>query len=221
MKILINSSVASLLLLSTGSTLLAACAHAQSAGAIENSSAKEASGMTSTESYKPQLASDYPEITPEEMGRRFLKLVDGLKTIDDLTVERIIDQAKLPMKYAPLGMVYSFTIPEPMSGWYYGLDFYQDPGSGRKTARVEFANPRDSEADKGPVCGMDFDGYVSALKRMGFRMSPSYDSHGNLLEYHFYRGKINVMLLHGEQAREPEEKRRHFCVESISVHGAR
>lgn len=177
--------------------------------------------MTSTETYKPQLASDYPEITPEEMGRRFLKLVDGLKTIDDLTLERIIEQTKLPMKYAPLGKVHSFTIHEPKSGWYYGVDFYQDPGSGRKTARLVFGNPADKEADMGPVCGMNFAAYASALQGMGFTMADIRDELGRVEEYRFYRPKISVMVAHRYQARSPEEKLTLFCVESISIHAAK
>lgn len=175
--------------------------------------------MTS-DTFKPSLASDYPEITSEEMGRRFLKLVDGLKTIDDLTLERIIEQTKLPMKYVPLGKVQSFTIHEPKSGWYYGVDFYQDPGSGRKTARLVFGNPADKEADMGPVCGMNFAAYASALQGMGFTMVDTRDELGRVEDYRFYRPKISVMVAHRYQARSPEEKLTLFCVESISVHGA-
>ena len=177
--------------------------------------------MTSPDTFKPSLASDYPDITPEEMGRRFLKLVDGLKTVDALTPEYVATQTGLPLKYAPAGKVYSFTLHEPKSGWYYGLDYYQSPAAGWKTASVQFNNPTNPGADMAPVCGLDFDGYAAALKGMGFAMTPTYDMHGNVVEYRFYRGELDVSVGYREQARSTQAEQTHFCVESISVHGAK
>lgn len=205
--------------LSTACIALSACAHAPSQPAAAASS--ESTVMSSTDAFKPSLASDYPNITPEEMGRRFLKLVDGLKTVDELTPDYVAEKTGLPLKFAPAGKAYSFTLHEPASGWYYGLEYYQSPAAGWKTASLEFNNPADPTADMAPVCGLDFDGYAAALKRMGFAMTPTRDMHGNVLEYHFYRGELDVSVGYREQARSTQTGQMHLCVESISVHGVK
>ncbi|WP_057971617.1 hypothetical protein [Lysobacter antibioticus] len=174
-----------------------------------------------SDTFKPSLASDYPEITSEEMGRRFLKLVDGLKTVDALAPGYVAAQTGLPLKYVSAGKVHSFTLHEPKSGWYYGLNYYQSPAAGWKTASVEFNNPANPGADMAPVCGLDFDGYAAVLKGMGFVMTPTYDMHGNVVEYHFYRGELDVSVGYREQARSTQAEETHYCVESISVRGAK
>ncbi|WP_408951113.1 hypothetical protein [Lysobacter sp. Hz 25] len=199
---------------------LAACAQAPSKTKAARLSSKSAA-VTLSDTFKPSLAGDYPQITSEEMGRRFLKLVDGLKTVDALTPEYVAAETGLPLKYAPAGKVYSFTLHEPKSGWYYGLDYYQSPAAGWKTASVQFSNPTNPDADMAPVCGLDFDGYTAALKGMGFAMTPTYDMRGNVVEYRFYRGELDVSMGYREQARSTQVKQTHFCVESISVHGAK
>lgn len=201
---------------------LALAAFAQtSPSAAVTSRPSESSVRTSSDTFMPSPARDYPEVRPEEMGRRFLKLIDGLKTVDALTPEYVAAETGLPLKYAPAGKVYSFTLHEPKSGWYYGLDYYQSPAAGWKTASVRFYNPANPDADMSPVCGLDFDGYAAAPKGMGFAMTPTYDSHGNVVEYRFYRGELDVLVGYREQARSTQAEQTHFCVESILVHGAK
>ncbi|MBN7137636.1 hypothetical protein A7A76_23335 [Lysobacter enzymogenes] len=176
--------------------------------------------MFSSETFKPSSASDYPDITPKEIGQRFLKLVDGLRSIDELSPERVAEATRLPMRYAPAGKLHSFTIHEPKTGWYYALDYYKSPGLGWKTASLEFRNPGTPDADMAPVCGMDFEAYAAVLKSMGFTMADTRDEFGRIVEYRFYRGAIRISVLPRYEAQSSEEKLGHPCVESISVHGA-
>ncbi|MFD0320406.1 hypothetical protein [Lysobacter gummosus] len=35
--------------------------------------------------YRPSTLAEHPELTPEEIGRRFLALIDSLKSFDELS----------------------------------------------------------------------------------------------------------------------------------------
>lgn len=128
--------------------------------------------------YSPHTQDEYPELTPEEMGGRFLKLIDSLKTSNDLTLEHMQEVMRLRLTPSPETHGGFFTIHLPESGWYYGVSYYDDPAMYRKNASYDFINNahdqvRDQVHVKGfpdmtPVCGMDFNAYATELKKMGF-----------------------------------------------------
>lgn len=130
------------------------------------------------DAYRPHTLEEFPELTPEEIGRRFLKLIDSLKTSDDLTLEHMQEVMRLRLTPTPGAPSAFFNMILPESGWYYNVVYYDDPRSHRKNASYNFLNDthdqmRDGVQVKGypdmtPVCGLDFNAYVSALKQMGF-----------------------------------------------------
>jgi hypothetical protein len=213
MKILINSSVASLLLLSTGSTLLAACAHAQSAGAIENSSAKEPSDMTSTyRAYKP---SEHPEVTPEELSRRVIKLLAALNSVDELSAESLTRDLMVPVVLTPSRNFYSFRIELPESGWSYGVA-YRDPtlGAKRKVLRFDFLN-KEAGRDPAPVCGLPLGEFIAGLDAAGYYGGPERGEIGQVEAYSYRRGQVDVLI--GEWPTAVEGR---SCLSYVSVHRA-
>ncbi|MGO4263756.1 hypothetical protein AB4Y92_24600, partial [Lysobacter sp. TAB13] len=187
---------------------------------------------------------EFPELTPEEVGRRFLKLIDGLKSFDELSVERLQEVMRLRLTPSPETHGGFFTIHLPESGWYYGLSYYDNPKvPERRHAVYNFINQAQDEerenglADMAPVCGMDFKAYVTELKKMGFvkredlaqydSPMPPMNADGTLEErrffrlpgYFFSRGNIGVMIRERREANAPDDKLHHACVESISVGG--
>ncbi|MGO4262738.1 hypothetical protein AB4Y92_19340, partial [Lysobacter sp. TAB13] len=50
---------------------------------------------------RPHTLEEFPELTPEEVGRRFLKLIDGLKSFDELSVERLQEVMRLRLTPSP------------------------------------------------------------------------------------------------------------------------
>lgn len=126
------------------------------------------------DTYRPHTLDEFPELTPEEIGRRFLKLIDSLKSIDELSFERL--QGAMQLRFTPTPATHGgfFTMHLPESGWYYGLSYYDVPGLDNKHAAYQFTNRpasqenNDDRADMAPVCGMDFYAYVAELKKMGY-----------------------------------------------------
>ena len=199
--------------------------------------------MNATDSFRPYTLAEYPELTPEEMGRRFLKLIDELKSFDDLSFERLQETMQLRLIPSPETHGGFFTMHLPESSWYYGVSFYNDPQLFKnKNVTYQFINTKDRQgADMAPVCGMDFNAYVKELKKMGFveredlaqydsPMPPSiYDPvtgqevgfeerrFFRLPGYSFTRGNVGVLVVERQEANAPDTKLQRFCVQSISV----
>lgn len=179
--------------------------------------------MSATETFRPYTLAEHPDFTPEEVGRRFLKLIDSLKSFDELSSEHIRRVMQLPMANPPSDTDDGFlTMTLPESGWQYSFSYSIDAKFPRYTnAKFEFTNKKDDRADMGLVCGLDFNAYVAALKHMGFKEEhPTYDELGRLVDLFYSRGDVSIRILQERQADAPDEKLHHACVKIISVHRA-
>lgn len=173
---------------------------------------------SSSEAFRPHDLAEYPEITPEEMGRRFLDLAGSLESFDDLTEERVREVTRLPLQFSPGAGGPALNMHLPESGWYYGVWYYENPASDIKSASLEFSNKEDERADMEPVCGMDFDAYEAALERMGFApQGPLVDEIGRLISLQYARNDVLVVIVERRESDEPDDKLHHACVESISI----
>ncbi|MBD7923978.1 hypothetical protein [Xanthomonas bonasiae] len=227
---------------------MTACAHKPSESPLPASPSKELAAMNApaTDAYRPHTLDEFPELTPEEIGQRFLKLIDSLKSIEELSFERL--QGAMRLRFTPTPETHGgfFTMHLPESGWYYGLSYYDDPELKRKSITYQFTNRpagqenNDDGADMAPVCGMDFYAYVAELKKMGFveredlaqydsPMPPAvYDPKTGkesfaerkffrLPGYTFTRGNVGVLIRERREVVASDAKPENFCVESISV----
>lgn len=169
--------------------------------------------------YRPHTLDEYPELTPEEVGRRFLKLIDSLKSFDELSPERVRGVTQLPMTSSPETHSEFFWVHLPESGWHYSLTYSDNPQAPHlKGVSYEFTNRKDDRADMGPVCALDFKAYVTALKQMGFKEDvPTYDELGRLIDLFYTRGNVRVIVHERREADEPDEKLHHPCVEHIGI----
>ena len=202
---------------------------------------KEAAPMTmSAGTYRPHTLDEYPELTPDEIGRRMLKLIDSLKSFDELSLERVREVTRLPLHEMPSGTSHAFGMHMPVSNWYYVFDYDNDPQApDSKGVLYRFNNKKES-VDMGPVCAMDYDTYVTALQGMGFQERedlaqydalhpyPRRNERTGLLEdpppqfrrlpvYFFTRDNVVVQIMRRREADVPDEKLRHACAESITA----
>ena len=212
---------------------LSACAHAPHS--------KETMPMNaSANAYRPHTLDEYPDLTPEEMGRRMLKLIDSLKSFDELSLERVREVMRLPLHKMPSGTSHAFGMHLPVSDWYYVFDYDNDPQApDSKGVLYRFNNKKES-VDMGPVCAMDYGAYVTALQGMGFQERenlaqfdalhpyPRRNERTGLLEdpppqfrrlpvYFFTRDNVVVQIMRRREADVPDEKLRHACAESITA----
>ena len=214
---------------------LSACAHAPAPD-----SKKTMPMNASAKAYRPHTLDEHPDLTPEEMGRRMLKLIDSLTSFDELSLERVREVTRLPLYDIPEATSHGFGMHLPASDWYYVLSYYDDPQLPEsKNVSYRFHNKIEL-VDMGPVCAVDYGAYVTALKTMGFReredlarydalhpyprrneqtglLEPSPPQFRRLLDYFFTRNDVVVQIIPRREGDVPDEKLRHACVERIDV----
>jgi hypothetical protein len=194
----------------------------------------------SAKAYRPHTLDEYPDLTPEEMGRRMLKLIDSLTSFDELSLERVREVMRLPLYEMPSGTSHAFGMHLPASDWYYVFSHY-DHRELAESKNISYKFLGKSEtADMGPVCAIDYGAYVTALETMGFReredlarydalhpyarrnqqtgqLEPSPPEFRRLPVYFFTRSNVVVQIIPRREADVPAEKLRHACVESITA----
>lgn len=184
---------------------------------------------------------EFPDMTPEEMGRRFLRFIGSLERYDQLTLDRLEQVMQVELKGPEGGHDKQFNIHMPDSDWYYAVGYSEQKESPhRRFVMLNFGHGQDSgRADMAPVCGLYFDDYVDALQAMGFEERedmaqyeqahyvPVMNENGETVNtlvpgrripgYYFSRGDVGVMIDHRAEAVDPEAKRRRACVLMINL----
>lgn len=202
---------------------------------------KETTPMTmSAGNYRPHKLDEYPDFTPEELGRRMLELIDSLTSFDELSLARVQDVMRLPLHEMPSGTSHAFGMHLPASDWYYVFDYDDNPRDPDYKGVTYRFNNKKEPADMGPVCAMNYGAYVAVLQRMGFQeredlsrydaiRPPSYrnEATGQFVKpqpqfrrlpiYFFTRANVVVQIMRRREADVPNEKLHHACVEKIDV----
>lgn len=216
------------------------CAHTPSS--VPPSTVQEPSAVSGTSPLTPDPASMHSEVTPEEVGRRFLMLVDSLKSFDALSATRVRERMQLPMTDSEQKVGAHFSAQRPESGWEYSFSYRIDPEHVRYTnATLEFTASAQNIADTTPACHLDFDTYVNNLQSIGFTEvegSAEYESpmphpiidpetgavidqgerrHFRIPTYLYSRADVGVVIRQRGDTDAPDSVRHGRCVESISV----
>ncbi|MFD1298957.1 hypothetical protein ACFQ4Q_20230 [Lysobacter gummosus] len=205
---------------------LIACAHPPVAKApVPALKDVVAADTASSAPYRPGTLAEHPELTPEEIGRRFLALIDSLKSFDELSGERVQKVMRLSLTRLSEKDEGFLTMTLPDSAWRYSFSYGIDPKYRRYTnAVLEFINEnerinRGLLEDMEVVCGLDFNAYEAALTGMGFKNEhASYGELGQLLALQYVRNDVRVQIMPRREANAPDTKLNHACVESISIH---
>lgn len=196
--------------------------------APDDASAIKAVTPFNIDAYRLYTLADYPELTPEEMGRRILALIASLNTDNDWRVERFRKAMGVPIAPVPGrdGYLYSFTMSLPESGWLYGLDYDARPDKQGWRINFGFSNEVkgaiNGRADMTPVCGMDAHAFDAALQGMGFKVRSERDGLGRLYGlYYEHVGKLASveLILRPKIYAADSAKPQSACVESLLIYG--
>ncbi|WP_064747413.1 hypothetical protein [Lysobacter antibioticus] len=164
--------------------------------------------------YRLSQASEYPDLTPEAVGHRALRLLDGLDTMEQLSLDHVIAQTGLPLRYAPKGKVHAFTVQMPDSPWYYGLN-YRD-GQGR-AVELEYAYAGDTQPKGAPLCPLTVDEVEKRLKDDGFTPWIDVDELGRNLAYYFERTPLIVRLVPGLSTSGSTAGMHRLCLAQLMI----
>jgi hypothetical protein len=150
--------------------------------------AKEAATMTTPESN----STTNQKLGVEEIGKRFLKLIEDLNAREALSVERVQEATGLSLERSlpsPGGTVF-YTYAQPLdNGWEYVLRYIPESRSNLRGVDLSFVNRTNETADMSPACGLDFEYFHNALKRMGFTDHPVHGEIGQLQSWRYVKFK--------------------------------
>lgn len=193
-----------------------ACAHEPTAS--PSIPQKEPHDMTSTEPFRSNSPAEYPELTPREVGNRVLRLLDGLKTTDGLTLDEVAAKTGLPLKYEPRGRAHALIIKQQDSPWFYSVVY-----RGAKppiAVELNYAYDGDAPPPGEPPCGLELDVVAKRLKDDGFMMRIDEDGIGQPLAYIFRRDRVDVMVFVAPDAPGERSAAPSLCIGQLMITSA-
>ena len=134
-------------------------------------------------------ATGNPTLTADEIGRRFLELIGGLESRDQLSVDRIREVMGIAIPLEPGALRAGVASEDLGGGWHYVLNFVPGSSTNPQGVALSFVNERDRFADMTPICGLDFEAYHNALKAMGFEAEPHHGEIGELRSWRYTKFK--------------------------------
>ena len=144
---------------------------------------------------EPAPADGNPMLGAEEIGKRFLKLLEGLESREDLSLERIRDVMGITLTLEPGALSAGVANNELGGGW--GYVFFYIPGltPSRRGVGLTFEHDVNRFSDMSAVCELDFDFYHNALKSMQYRDVPIYGEIGELRSWRYYKNDIVISII--------------------------
>jgi hypothetical protein len=210
--------------------LLCACAHPSTTHSQQDP--KQGTTMATPAAQSPggkTTIHDYSELTADEVGQRFLRLVDSLGTEGSLTLDKVQPAIRLPLRHSVTAsneQLYSFDASLTSSGNSIHFQFRFGGKNTRRGAHYEIGAPLHSRVDEtsqdSPRCVIDLDSYRKELISRGFTEGiPIIDGLKNgdeyLLGYPFDRGGTGVMLTPAPRLNHDAT---HECLQNIMVTSA-
>ncbi len=193
--------------------LLPACAHSTSPNL--SSTARDTAAMIPTTSTDQAV----PQLSAEEVGKRFLRLIAGLGSREDLSPQRIQDAIGLPIVKATHGDdLFGFVGNlSDGNGWQYSLSFYPKSPSNKKGVSLDFILGDERFPDMSGVCALAFVDYHDALKKMGYVDYPKYGEFGDLRAWIYRKNDIEISIIPEVKQIEAENRVTRTCVRSIGT----
>ncbi|MGV7189508.1 hypothetical protein [Xanthomonas axonopodis] len=159
-------------------------------------------------------------ISADEIGKRFLKLISGLESRQDISPARIQEIMGFPVSVAPGALGAVIWSEDLGGGWRYSFDYIPESPSLLAGVGLSFEHQTNQFSDMKEVCHLDFNYYDSALRNMGFVASPTYGPIGQLENWRYAKfsknnsdGDIVISVIPQSVVAGSEE----VCVKSIST----
>lgn len=196
-------------------TTLCACAHT-SADAIQPP-AKEHGTMTSTNSKSASTS----ELSADEIGKRFLKLIGALKSSSDLNPEHVNEVIGVRLEHfnaIPGQRVESFAYSQLLRGdWSYEIQYLPSAAMRSPGVSLDFVHKSDRYAAMTDICQLSFEDYHNAMKAMGFGDAPNYGELGQLIDWRYHKDGMTVSIASRPEVTALDGKKYRACVTSIST----
>ncbi|WP_369976461.1 hypothetical protein [Xanthomonas bundabergensis] len=157
----------------------------------------------------------HTEMSPNELGRRFLAMIKEAKSFKDLSANAV--QRSIGKPFDPNGTEENgfYTLNLPGGDWQYSVIYnFDEKFSEYSNVSLKLIESRNSENPPQPPCDLPVEEYVRELKSAGFTPQPeSHNEIGRLLSVQYTRDDMFVQIIPQDQA----SKTGQLCIETISV----
>ncbi|WP_053329509.1 hypothetical protein [Xanthomonas cassavae] len=122
----------------------------------------------------PETSTVNPTLSAVEIGESFLKLLQGLESRKDLTVERVREVTGVSLRKVsfPSENLDSYIYGQALgNGWSYSLELIPESRSLKQGISLSFINEENEDSRLEDNC-IDFERYKNSLVEAGFVDSP-------------------------------------------------
>lgn len=156
-------------------------------------------------------------LTAEEIGKRFLKLIEQLDSRNDLSVDGTqgvlgvtLNHVKVPNE----NLAYYAYGQKLDSEWSFSIQYNPASPGLKEGIGLSFSHSEGGDGTVQATCPVNFDSYHNALKEIGYRDVPIHGEIGELRSWRYYKGDITLSIIpQNVVAGNPGR----LCVKSIST----
>lgn len=145
--------------------------------------------MTTPQS--PSTASN-PNLPTEEIGRRFLKLIEQLESRNDLSVDGIQSVLGVTLEHVQVpneNLDYYAYVQKLDSKWSFSIHYNPASPGLKEGIGLNFNYSEVADGRMQTACFLDFNHYHDALVAMGFLAEPHYGEIGELRSWRYTKFK--------------------------------
>ncbi|MCC4601862.1 hypothetical protein [Xanthomonas melonis] len=171
----------------------------------------------------PETSSVNPTLSAVEIGESFLKLLQGLESRKDLTVERVREVTGVSLRKVsfPAENLDSYIYGQALgNGWSYSLELIPESRSLKQGISLSFVNEENEYSRLEHNC-IDFERYKNSLVEAGFVDSPVYGEIGQLQSWRLSKfakdGSDNNIVISIVPQNETPGSPSRLCVKSIGT----
>ncbi len=159
------------------------------------------------------------QITPGELGHRFLKIIESTDNFDQLTATSIRNAVGTRFDSAADDTSGFYTLMMPSGDWQYSVTYNLDDSRPQySNVAIELIRSKETSEINGPPCGLDLSTYQSSLSAMGFKAEPiSYNEIGWAVALNYVRNNVRVQIIPQHLASTENQSARD-CVKALSIH---
>lgn len=157
----------------------------------------------------------HTEMSPNELGRRFLAMIKEAKSFRDLSANAVQRSMGTPFNPNNTEEKGFYTLNLPGGDWQYSVIYnFDDKFPEYSNISLKLIESKNSENPEQPPCDLLVEEFSRELKSAGFKNQPeSYNEIGRLLSVQYTRNDMFIQIIPQDQA----SKTGQLCIETISV----
>lgn len=160
------------------------------------------------------------EMTPGELGHRFLAMMKNVHKFDDLSAEALQRLMEVPFTKDEAKNSGFYVLKSPKGQWEYNLTYnFNEKYPRYSNVNLEIAEAGSTGQATQPPCDLILKDYDESLKTLGFKPEPtSYNEFGWALSFYYSRDDLYVQIIPQNKALKSPDTSDGSCIEAISLH---